>query len=352
MALSAWGVCAHWVDPTSTPSSPWVSGVSALASSVQCSEGSGFPETPGQSCADFPHWSLLDSGDQMLMREREGAVLSRRPMGEVGRGRTGRVSQTVLFSFIFLPSCNASYNFLSCICDGSPFPPIPPSSPHPISKPNPHTDSEGASGCPWSTARATAPSPGRPTPGVVKQDKSSGGSVDTTKTRSGPQRVRMSSGERPIGAAKGKQPNTKALCHPPPPPISPHFPHSPFPRMFPEELRSEKRPENTNAGNSGGLSRTAAAPRTPRARLHAPPHRHRPAAIAETKPGTMLPGGGGRGGPGLHRAEGLRCCRLPHGRGQSPPPPGPCRCNEDSGARQPIRRLRTAMWAPADERLP
>ena len=45
------------------------------------------------------------------------------------------------------------------------------------------------SGCPWSTARATAPSPGRPTPGVVKQDKSCGGSVDTTKTRSGPRRV-------------------------------------------------------------------------------------------------------------------------------------------------------------------
>ena len=48
--------------------------------------------------------------------------------------------------------------------------------------PAPPPDSEGASGCPWSTARATAPSPGRPTPGVVKQDKSSGGSVDTTKT--------------------------------------------------------------------------------------------------------------------------------------------------------------------------
>ena len=28
----------------------------------------------------------------------------------------------------------------------------------------------------------------------------------------------MSSGERPIGAAKGKQPNTEALCQPPPPP--------------------------------------------------------------------------------------------------------------------------------------
>ena len=34
-----------------------------------------------------------------------------------------------------------------------------------------------------------SPSPGRPTPGVVKQDKSSGGSADTTKPRSDPQRV-------------------------------------------------------------------------------------------------------------------------------------------------------------------
>ena len=59
---------------------------------------------------------------------------------------------------------------------------------------------------------------GTANPGVVKQDKSSRCSVDTTKTRSDPQRVRMCSGERPIGAAKGKQPNTEALCQPPPPP--------------------------------------------------------------------------------------------------------------------------------------
>ena len=63
-----------------------------------------------------------------------------------------------------------------------------------------------------------SPPPRRPTPGVVKQDKSSGGSVDTTKTRSGPQRVRMSSGERPMGTAKGKQSDTEALCQSPPPP--------------------------------------------------------------------------------------------------------------------------------------
>ena len=60
-----------------------------------------------------------------------------------------------------------------------------------------------------------SPSLGQPNPGVVKQDKSSRGSVDTTKTRSGPQRVRMSSGERPIGAAKGKQSDTEALWQTP-----------------------------------------------------------------------------------------------------------------------------------------
>ena len=85
---------------------------------------------------------------------------------------------------------------------------------------NPRMNSECASGCTCSTARARAPSPGQPTPGVVKQDKSSGDSVDTTKTRSGPQRVRMSSGERPISAAKGKQSDTEALCLPPHPPAS------------------------------------------------------------------------------------------------------------------------------------
>ena len=94
------------------------------------------------------------------------------------------------------------------------------SNPHPPPKANPRRDSEGASGCPWSTARATAPSPGRPTPGVVKQDKSSGGSVDTTKTRSGPQRVRMSSGERPPPKANDLMPR---LCATPPPPREPKY---------------------------------------------------------------------------------------------------------------------------------
>ena len=81
----------------------------------------------------------------------------------------------------------------------------------------------GASGCTWSTARATAPSPGQPTPGVVKQDKSSGGSVDTTKTRSDPQRVRMSSGERPVGAANNQMPRP---CANRPPPLAQARPRS------------------------------------------------------------------------------------------------------------------------------
>ena len=65
------------------------------------------------------------------------------------------------------------------------------------------------------------PVSGTADPGVVKQDKSSRGSVDTTKTPLGPQRVRMSSGERPIGAAKGKQSDTEACANPPPPPSPP-----------------------------------------------------------------------------------------------------------------------------------
>ena len=55
-------------------------------------------------------------------------------------------------------------------------------------------------------------------PEAVNRDKPSRGSVDATKTHSDPQRVRMSSGERPIGTTKGKQLDTEALCQPPPPP--------------------------------------------------------------------------------------------------------------------------------------
>ena len=65
------------------------------------------------------------------------------------------------------------------------------------------------------------PVSGTADPEVVKQDKSSRGSVDTTKTCSDPPRVGMYNGERPIGAAKGKQTNTMALCQAPPPPLDP-----------------------------------------------------------------------------------------------------------------------------------
>ena len=77
------------------------------------------------------------------------------------------------------------------------------------------------------------PVSGTADPGVVKQNKSSRGSVDTTKTRLSPQRVRMSIGERPIGAAKGKQSATEALCQPPPPPFPAQTFPSPTPNLLP-----------------------------------------------------------------------------------------------------------------------
>ena len=57
----------------------------------------------------------------------------------------------------------------------------------------------------------SSPSPERPTP-----TSHPGPPLTQPKTRSGPQRVRMSSGERPMGAAKSKQSDTEALCQPPP----------------------------------------------------------------------------------------------------------------------------------------
>ena len=61
-------------------------------------------------------------------------------------------------------------------------------------------------------ARGRTPPPPPPT---------SRGSVDTTKTRSGPQRVRMSSGERPIGADTIRY---RGLVPPPPPSTPSHTP--------------------------------------------------------------------------------------------------------------------------------
>ena len=81
-----------------------------------------------------------------------------------------------------------------------------------------------------------APPPPR---SVVKQDKSSRGSVDTTKTRLDPQRVRMSG-----GAAKGKQPNTEALCQ------------RPYPSSF--QVRPPPRPRGSRVSlwsSSAGLGR-------------------------------------------------------------------------------------------------
>ena len=61
------------------------------------------------------------------------------------------------------------------------------------------------------------PVSGTADPGVVKQDKSSRGSVDTTKTRLDPQRVRMSSGKR---RHQRQTIRYRGLVPPPPPPPS------------------------------------------------------------------------------------------------------------------------------------
>ena len=97
-----------------------------------------------------------------------------------------------------------------------------------------------------------SPSAGRPTPGVVKQAKSSGGSVDTTNTRSGPQRVRMSSGERPIGAAKGNQTNTMASCQSPPPPLRGGRSNGPYADSLPLSDHFQGGGGSGSGGGKGG----------------------------------------------------------------------------------------------------
>ena len=85
-------------------------------------------------------------------------------------------------------------------------------------------------------------------PAVVKQDKSSRGSIDTTKTCSDPQRVGSSGGERPIGAAKGKQTKTMASCHSPPPRVS--IPRPPPPECHQVEGRFQIRPQQYTVARS------------------------------------------------------------------------------------------------------
>ena len=75
-------------------------------------------------------------------------------------------------------------------------------------------------------------------PGILEQDKSSRGA------RLGPQRVRMCKGERPMGAAKGTQLNTEALCHPPPPRST--APAPPVPLCSPARARPRARGRGRN----------------------------------------------------------------------------------------------------------
>ena len=85
------------------------------------------------------------------------------------------------------------------------------------------------------------PVSGTAEPGVVKQDNSSRGSVDTTKPCWDPQRVGLYSGERPIGAANGKRQTNQhhgLVPNPPsPPPFCTSIPRVPF-TLFGHQLHT------------------------------------------------------------------------------------------------------------------
>ena len=83
------------------------------------------------------------------------------------------------------------------------------------------------------------PISGTANPGVVKQDKSFRGSVDTTRTPSDPQWVGMCSGERPMGAGKGKQTNTLASCQTPPARRAAYLPRTPPSLSSPRSLSDD-----------------------------------------------------------------------------------------------------------------
>ena len=68
------------------------------------------------------------------------------------------------------------------------------------------------------------PVSGTADPGVVKQDKSSRALLTRPKYVLGPQRVRRSSGERPIGAAKASNQIPRPCANPPPPTTTPNRP--------------------------------------------------------------------------------------------------------------------------------
>ena len=136
------------------------------------------------------------------------------------------------------------------------------------------------------------------------------GSVDTTKTRSGPQRVRMSSGERPIGAAKGKQSDTEALCQTPPPlsepttKAPPPFGSRTTPPFYPPPPPPPKQVSLPSQPAPSGR------PPAPRRRRHPPPA----GAVVGLRGG----GGASRLRPG---ASGGLVPRRPPGRGRHPSHP-------------------------------
>ena len=110
------------------------------------------------------------------------------------------------------------------------------------------------------------PVSGTADPGVVKQDKSPRGSVDTTNTRAGPQRVRLSSGERPIGAATRQTIRYRGLVPPPPPPTTLNPPHTARRHAHPQPAPHGRQPGRTARQTTGTRNRNQ--PPKPATKIH------------------------------------------------------------------------------------
>ena len=147
------------------------------------------------------------------------------------------------------------------------------------------------------------------TAGVVKQDKSSRGSVDTTKTRSDPQRVRMCKGERPIGAAKGKRTNTSQAVSGAPPPRGGY--HRQRPRA--------------HTGRQGPMGHEQPVDRAPQARRQAHPPRlsprHHITTLTHCAGAACTTAAAGRACGRCGRLSGLLIAFLPSQIFESPKPP-------------------------------
>ena len=111
-----------------------------------------------------------------------------------------------------------------------------------------------------------SPSPGRPTPGVVKQDKSCGGSVDTTKTRLGPPEGQNEQWREANGRRQRQTIRYRGLVPPPPPRRSKpsRVVHSNVPKQSPRASQRGRPTEGFDPAGPSDTWRTASRQTTPK----------------------------------------------------------------------------------------